>query len=119
MKLSEAIREGAKLRPQTSWEFLCKDGSCAMGAAYEATFEYQLPFRITKMLDIYPILGQKVINPVTYAKTDLYTAIVWLNFLPWSREAIAEWVATIEDQLEQQAEPQVKEELNDPTPALT
>jgi hypothetical protein len=42
MKLSEAIREGAKLRPQTRGLMFGADGldgelcSCALGAAYEA-----------------------------------------------------------------------------------
>ena len=39
-KLSQAIREGAKLRPQCTG-FTFRDGrSCALGAAYEAAFGY-------------------------------------------------------------------------------
>lgn len=37
MKLSEAIREGAKLRPQYfGADYFGNGGSCALGAAYEA-----------------------------------------------------------------------------------
>ena len=35
-KLSEAIRRGAKLRPQCRGAFFANGGSCAFGAAYEA-----------------------------------------------------------------------------------
>lgn len=35
-KLSQAIREGAKLRPQCSGLFFKEGKSCALGAAYEA-----------------------------------------------------------------------------------
>ena len=36
MKLSEAIRAGAKLRPQAFGWYFKDGGSCAIGAAYEA-----------------------------------------------------------------------------------
>jgi hypothetical protein len=35
-KLSQLIREGAKLRPQTTGRFWWEGKSCALGAAYEA-----------------------------------------------------------------------------------
>lgn len=38
-KLSQLIRDGAKLRPQCRQEFFSHDGgSCALGAAYEARY---------------------------------------------------------------------------------
>lgn len=40
LKLSEAIRIGAQYRPQCQGAWFSSDGSCALGAAYEALHGY-------------------------------------------------------------------------------
>lgn len=107
MKLSEAIRLGAMLRPQTYAHFSTTAGTCALGAAGEAvglnlkeSFGYD-PY--VSLLAEWPILR----DPVTLPKRPTHPesvmilddAITYLNdWQRWTREAIADWVQTIEPQ---------------------
>ena len=103
MKLSEALRIGAKLRPQAFGCFFEGDGenpvcSCALGAIYEATFglpdkldEYS-PCRVDyinkdALIDDYPELILEVDGE------ELYYLISHLNDGDgMEREAIADWL---------------------------
>lgn len=99
IKLSEAIREGAKLRPQgrNAWFAEAKGGqiySCALGAAYEALFglppknENGLRLVGDKLESIYPELE------------DSTSAGIWLcneisrrnDCMRQTREQIADWL---------------------------
>lgn len=106
MKLSEAMREGAKLRPQGFGSYFQPVAgdffSCAIGAAYEGivgkldkrpdymrseTIEHEAAF---DMFDV------EVINPVRNIRRNLHETIACLNDdEKWTREQIADWLETI------------------------
>jgi hypothetical protein len=113
MKLSEAIRAGAKMRPQGDGFFFTEgdDGiaSCAIGAACEAVgleAAYANGSRYDFAWKTFPILLSEVDYPKGFSyggrSSDEMTAVIYTlnDSLKWSREAIAEWVETIENKLE-------------------
>ena len=85
MKLSKAIREGAKLRPQGFWRFFPENGvvkSCSLGAAFEATFGHRDYSSWRDLLPYYPELEGKLVD-----------RIVHMNDVQlMTREQIADWV---------------------------
>ena len=121
MLLSEAIRTGARLRPQAFGGLFCPVihggplGSCALGAAAEATYgsvaaalaaAAGLPRANPEpwgLLDRYPLLAEwdpplpcgcslEKVGPLS-----VDAAITHLNdFHSWPRERIAKWVAMLE-----------------------
>ena len=123
MRLSDAIREGCKHHAQAVGEFVTSDwaGTCAMGAAAVGMMGEGVKSRDVTMFLIavrslpehFPILDQVLAEEdmsqscwkqcMTEQMAGewhirLSRAIQWLNDMgSWSREAIAEWVATIED----------------------
>lgn len=102
MKLSEAIREGAKLRPQAFGEYLKAGGTCALGAAYEALCVAEdRPVRTWFSEGIHPwetLLLALMDGPCPACGYLHYeNQIVHLNDThKWTRERIADWVATQE-----------------------
>jgi hypothetical protein len=104
MRLSEAIRLGAMLRPQAKFHFFADGGSCALGAAFEACGALVFPrssFMGVEGIRIFPILTALVEHPITKSIGSLWLAIVWLNnYDGWTRERIADWVETIEKEME-------------------
>ena len=110
MKLSEAIRLGAMLRPQGFGRVLDRNGrTCALGAAYEAvgislTQPGEIPKNWLPMLDYAPwsipcpACGGRQTKADNYRKfTFGETVVTHLNDVhKWTREAIADWVATVE-----------------------
>lgn len=125
MKLSEAIRLGAMLKPQAFGEVNSSKGTCALGAAFEAA---GLPIQYGAAVGglntrshlgpamchvIVPqawfdLLEQQVVTcPECSFNNAISEVIPHLNdHHKWTRERIADWVATIEAQQEQQqAEP--------------
>jgi len=107
MRLSEAMRIGASWSPQTRLIMKSKDGTCAMGAAYEGTFgtitnnmmegdnlQYIKIENLDKLLKTYPILyefSMFVTKSVVVAPID--QIIVSLNdSYCWTREEIADWI---------------------------
>jgi len=92
---------GAMVMPQT-----CDYGGCAIGAAVAAVgrhWQYTTkrePAGVRQAaLETWPFLEEKVRHPTTGAFEQLYIVIGALNGwheLNWSRERIADWVATIE-----------------------
>lgn len=101
MKLSQAIRKGAKLRPMAYGEFFHWDrnkcmGSCALGAAYEAitgskqAFPWDIAGAIGAATGV--ILDERKVffeGQIRY----LDRAITYANdTLKWTREAIADWL---------------------------
>lgn len=104
MKLSEAIRAGARMGPQVKFSYVEKasDGrifSCALGAAGLAAFgplfkEGKMSFALSEK---FPVMRQVVICPERGSLCELAVAIVRLNdFYRWSREQIADWVESVE-----------------------
>ncbi len=102
MKLSEAIREGCKYGPKAEgayerhlegdkWEF------CAMGAACRAV---NMDSGIGQLHYKWPYITNEVPHPISGKIRGLNEQIAVLNDEDgWSREAIAEWVETIERKL--------------------
>jgi hypothetical protein len=108
MRLSTAIREGSKVRPQNcGGGYFSKNGevrSCALGAAYEALGNSPtLSSRVNDAL--YATFSAEfehvVACPQLHCDSGLMllrTMIVHLNDIHfWSRERIADWVQSIED----------------------
>jgi hypothetical protein len=109
MTLSEAIKLGATLRPQafgglfkTPIHSVEGIGSCALGAAYEATFGKTQP--AARQFDVYAALSDQyplLDAPARCAECGLERTvegvISHLNDVHfYTREAIAAWVATQE-----------------------
>lgn len=104
MKLSKAIREGAKLRPQ-GINFMFNQGrSCALGAALEGIGlpYYEFKYSAKDAVDRFPVLAPFNSMPCpavrcNETKPALYRIIAHLNDdHQWAREAIADWVESIE-----------------------
>ena len=103
LKLSEAIRLGSMLHPQGFGKWWDGKGTCAIGAAARAIgirVELGEHFRTRRHIDVWPWAWDEIIKscPVC-SRGPVHTAhiIVHLNDQHrWTRERIAEWVATIE-----------------------
>lgn len=111
MKLSEAIKEGAKLHPQTKCAFFDGHGTCALGAAYEAVKGKEGLKQLEDMtndqaaLEVFDLFGMDdipVITPIDYygnglpVTRDLSRIIMRLNDREeWTREQIADWLDTL------------------------
>lgn len=127
MKLSEAIFMGSLLRPQIHGAYLTKDGSCALGAALEATGTKPWDLDVYVVGDAhrrvayerFPPLRSMVKCPDCPCRFNLPTPtyelshiIIHLNDAHlWNREKIADWVAeNIERNMPPAAEELVLEE---------
>jgi hypothetical protein len=103
MKLSEAIRLGSLLRPQGFRALVDPyGGSCALGAAMEATGHPTKAPREIEPWDVFPLLTSGLLFrcPRCHHTNELQGMcgiILCLNDThKWTRERIADWVATIE-----------------------
>ncbi len=105
MKLSEAIRLGAMIRPQARGAFFKGGGSCALGAALEAVgveyYEYGgiSPDDYRQIHTRWPWTGVRY-KGAYVGLPKKPTDVIWrLNdSLLRTREEIADWVATQEPQ---------------------
>ena|SRR3990167_9521223 len=105
MRLSEAIRLGAMLKPQGGG---CESirsitHSCALGAALDAV-GVEMRYRsgngaYERVVELWPWLDRITATPRGPVRA--LTAIYEMNDDGWTREAIADWVATIDAQQEQ------------------
>jgi hypothetical protein len=84
MKLSTAIRIGAKIRPQCARDFFYENGSCAFGAAYEAATGVME--RNVIMEDFF------LLWPELENLPDIRIAVSRRNDSGESRESIATWL---------------------------
>ncbi len=98
MLLSEAIILGSLMAPKI--RFLRHDagGTCALGAAEDAIGE-KAHWRAH---DFFPLLHEQAIHPELKGPMDIGMIVASLNngelfcyrpYTPWTREAIADWVA--------------------------
>lgn len=102
MQLSTGIRLGAMLKPQAFGELWVRGGSCALGAALDAVSETpgaQLD-EWDQICRLFPVLryleAAEVRCPVCGVHSTM-TVITHLNDQHrWTREAIADWVETLE-----------------------
>lgn len=102
LRFSEAIRLGSLLKPQGFKTLFTKTGgSCAIGAALDAVGKSRSTYCVAEHL--WPILEmptQFFPCGCEFQEQDLGAAVVHLNDTHgWTREAIAEWVSTIENAL--------------------
>lgn len=107
IKLSEAIREGSKRRPQAFGHLFNKVdstwGSCALGAALEQVFNIGPTSLMNSSQDLTALaqrcgidLNQRCTDPQEQVSAKLHTTILRLNDeYHWTREEIAEWLASI------------------------
>ena len=105
MKLSEAIRQGAKLRPQSVGRYFETDdqdetvyASCALGAAHEAVSGNTDTLELVDHLaDEFPELRSfRAQNPMKQWSDHLWVVITNLNDKQgWSRERIADYLETL------------------------
>lgn len=105
MKLSEAIRLGAMLKPQGVLFALRNGKTCALGAAMDAigALPQRRWFKWLPVADLepakarWPELNRIIRHPCSGRKWRLRRVIWDLNDIRgWSREQIADWVEQIE-----------------------
>lgn len=100
MRLSEAIREGAKLRPQAFGYYVDSSGSCSIGAAAEGIAGYNPSGQVCAILSAaghWPTLKAPSHCPEKDCeiRPDANVEAVCLHLNDdhrWSRERIAEWL---------------------------
>ena len=101
MKLWKAIVKGSKYRPQCGGDFFgLEGGSCALGAAVEGIVGPNFGGKEAFARSIYMATKEtyRVCPKCKETMKPYGHAIAHVNDLHgWSREAIAEWVKTIED----------------------
>lgn len=123
MRLSEAIRIGSKLRPQAYGTLSDGIGTCALGAAYEAVGALDATGALVRdsHLKTEQITGRYILHespcrcPLAF-RWMVFDLVPHLNDVhKWTREAIAEWVETVENAEEQKMEKasEVSSEKND------
>ncbi len=101
MRLSEAIMKGSKLRPQTFGKERDAQGTCALGAAVDAT-----GISLGCLFVYFPIASKPIplcpkCDRPAHEKPDVWTTIIHLNDdHKAEREWIAMWVKEIEDKME-------------------
>jgi hypothetical protein len=100
---SEAIREGAKLRPQgvrLREDRVDKNTSCAIEAGIEAIgadFEWNDQIALC---EIFPYLYTKASIPLNHETyDDLFSICYMLNDAGWTREQVADWLESEEEKL--------------------
>ena len=103
MRLSDAIRLGSMLRPQAFGEFFNGGGSCALGAASEAAgLRLTTSGPYADLADVFPILNSQsdcVCHVCQSHCIELGFVVTHLNDdHRWTRQQIADWVATVEPQ---------------------
>ena len=107
MTLAQAIRAGARRRPQTQGSLFDKTGSCALGAAIEGMFGSQalvgnVVLRGPTLMIAIPELRDDASCPESecHVESSLFQVIVHLNDDHyWTREAIADWMGVMEVQV--------------------
>lgn len=101
MQLSDAIRLGAMLKPQEFGHLLANGRTCAFGAAFDALglLEVVLGTSLASAtLDQWPWLLTHAPHPIIAGYVEpAINVILKLNDVEhWSRERIADWVASVE-----------------------
>ena len=99
MTLSDAIRIGAMLSPQGFDGRMDGVTRCALAAASDAIGLHRgVWVKYGALIERFPILTQPAIYPCgCHADVDVESIICHLNdTCHWSREAIADWVQTLE-----------------------
>ena len=103
MKLSDAIRLGAMLKPQASNGREWPDKSCVIQAGLEgagwAAVDSEGETLYSTLSEQWPFTNIFIPHPVGQTRIPVYAILYNLNdHHRWTRERIADWVATIEPQ---------------------
>lgn len=108
LRLSDAIRIGAMLRPRGVCALLEAGRTCALGAALDAIGYYRPEQSYVGCLSSaewrqlsarWPLLAMDVRSPADGHERQLSDTIIYLNDShEWSRERIADWVESLERQ---------------------
>lgn len=104
--LSDAIREGAKLRPQ-AYGGMARGvvvATCPLAAAYEAVYETLDDVSVTPLEALYPYMKERATCPVPEcegaSEPDVISTIIHLNDIHrLSRETVADWVELQEERV--------------------
>jgi hypothetical protein len=101
MTLSQAIRLGARLKPQTMGMWQAGGKTCAAGAALDAIGRLETDEPSLLLQEQWPVSTLRVQHPACPHITD-YSVLAIITTLNdcegWSRERIADWVESIEAQ---------------------
>lgn len=109
--LSEAIREGAKLNPQSTRLYIQVGCTCAWGAAVQATralngdplfkgSDSGICDAVEQLERVYRYVKEKARCPACSQAKTLNDAVHHLNDRhKWTREAIADWLESEEEKL--------------------
>lgn len=106
LKLSEAMRLGAMMKPQGHGDLVAEPGgTCAIGAALDACGVALSAASLVDAYDRWELTNRPCKHPVHGGEHwDVLNVIVDLNDLHrWTREEIADWIATIEPVEQSQA----------------
>lgn len=108
MRLSDAIKLGSMLKPQAFEGESHITATCALWAAGDAVGigaadpKYPSQFDYGRLAEMFPMLHQELTCPAgchDYGPRRIEAVIWHLNdWHRWSREQIADWVATVEPQ---------------------
>lgn len=94
MRLSEAIRKGAKLRPQLRGIGLTNGvATCALGAAHESIWGFVTDDgeSYRRLRNLFPFLDERM--DTAFGPSDVLGQIYYRNDIKgWTREEIADWV---------------------------
>ena len=90
--LSHAIREGAKLKPQSPWEKKHVGSSCALGAAADHVGVRIEDGGDSRLYEVFPALGNQVQAFEEFPAGDLRILVCSLNNGGRTREQIADIV---------------------------
>lgn len=83
-KLSQAIRAGAKLRPQRTGAYFHEGKSCALGAAYEGMYGY--------IDDTTAMIATWVVQHFRLRESLVQEVIIRNDKMLHTREQIADWL---------------------------
>ncbi len=95
MKLSEAIRAGSKMKPQSPWDVKHVGSSCALGAAADAVGCTIEDGGDDRLLDFFPQLSDENPGIDEIPAGTLRSTICLLNNGGRTREKIADIVETM------------------------
>lgn len=92
LKLSEAIRIGARLRPQCKVRLFSDGKSCALGAAYEGATGKTCGYRDYSLVKMqFP----QLLSKIGEWRIPLYQEVYTRNDSGQTREQIADWLESI------------------------
>ena len=117
MKLSEAIRLGIGLFPQGRTFCDCTIGTAVAAIGKHRLYNEEYRYESIEMVATkeWPFLTREVAHPergISYRLIDCISLLNGILELHWSRERIADWVATIEPKENHDLQPEPKQAIS-------